>query len=199
MATITCVCDKTFDAVIPESVDLSDDTGTLRQILKGTYLTFTCPHCGHLVKPEEPLRVTDANRDIDIFLVPERDRNRYLLGLTDYPDADRVVIGYPELVEKLKIYDAGLDDSAVELIKYYLLVRVGAGTTPTILFEDIERESLVLEIIGLRDDEVGRVNIPRGTYEQAASELPEKRLEEPYNTFLEPPYVSINKIEIEES
>jgi len=198
MATVTCVCEKTFEADIPESVDLAGEPDALEQILDGRYLTFSCPHCGHRVKPEVPLRVTDSRKGIDMFLVPERERNRYLLGLTEYPEAGRIVIGYAELVEKLEIYRAGLDDSAIELIKYYLLAKVGAGITPAIFFRSITEDKLVFEIVGLRDDEVGVIKIGRETYDRALDELPEKRREEPYSSFLEPPYVSINKIEIEE-
>jgi hypothetical protein len=198
MTEITCVCEKTFEADIPDTVDLSDDPDVLDAILNGSYLTFRCPHCGHAVKPEVPLHFTDLEKQIDIFLVPERERNRYLLGRYEHPECNRIVIGYAELVEKLKVYSAVLDDSAVELIKYYILVRAGAGSTPSIYFDSIDNDALVFDIIGLREDEIAKIKIQREVYDKALAELSQKRSEEPYSTFLEPPYISINKIELEE-
>jgi hypothetical protein len=196
---LTCVCENTFEADIPETVDLSADTTTIERILDGTFLTYTCPHCGHTIKPETPLRVIDPPRDIDFFLVPERERNSYLLGATEYRSDGRIVIGYKELVEKLKINIAGLDDAAVELIKFYLLTKAGPGASPVIFFQRCEGNELLFDIEGLKEDEIGKARIPRELYEKAVNELPEKRLEEPFDVFLEPPYVSITKIEIEEN
>ena len=199
MTTITCVCEESFEADVPESVELAGRSQAYERIFDGTFMTFACPHCGHRVRPDVPLKVTDLSKSIEVFVVPERDRNRYLLGLTNYDCQGRIVIGYAELVEKLKVYVENLDDNAVELIKYYLLVRAGAGADPQIYFRGIEDGSLVFDIMGLRDDEVGRIRIGYDVYEKAVAELAEKRQEEPYSTILQPPYVSICKVEIEES
>ena len=199
MGTITCICEKTFEVEVPDFIDLTKAPDVCSQIINGTYLLFTCPHCGHLVKPDAPMRIVDATKGIDIFHVPERERSRYLLGLTNYNSDGRIVIGYAELVERLRIYSAQLNDSAVELIKYYLLVKAGPGAQPEIFFKETEDEALVFEIAGLRENEVGRVKIQREVYEKAENELPVKQREEPYSTILEPPYVSICKVEIEEN
>ena len=199
MGMITCVCEKSFEADLPESVELSTTTDTVERIFDGTFLNFTCPHCGYSVKPEVPMRFTDSSRDIDIFLVPERDRNSFLLGHTEYHSPGRIVIGYSELVEKLKVYAASLDDSAVELIKYYLLAKAGAGATPIIYFRGCEEGDLLFDIFGVRDDEVGRARVPRELYEKSVKEFSEKRRQEPFSSILTPPYVSITKVEIEES
>ena len=199
MSLITCVCEKSFEVDLPEFVDLSTSPDTYEHIFDGTFLNFICPQCGYTVKPEEPIRIIDPSRDIDIFLVPERERNAFLLGRTAYQTAGRIVIGYPELVEKLKIYEALLDDGAVEVIKYYLLAKAGAGITPKIMFKGCEENELQFDIIGLREDEVGKARIPRELYDKLLTELPSKRREDPYSSILEPPYVSITKVEIEES
>ena len=67
-STITCVCERSFEADIPESVELSEDPAAYEGILNGTYLTLTCPHCGHIIKPDIPLRITDVRKGIDIFV-----------------------------------------------------------------------------------------------------------------------------------
>jgi hypothetical protein len=198
MTEITCVCEKTFEADIPDTVDLAANPEVLETILNGSFLTFRCPHCGHTVKPEVPLHIIDSDKQVDIFLVPEPDRNRYLLGRYKHPDCRRIVIGYPELIEKLKIYFARLDEFAIELIKYYILVKAGVGSSPSIYFDAVDSGTLIFDIIGLREDEIAKMQIQSEVYDKALTELSQKRGEEPYSTFLEPPYISISKIEIEE-
>ncbi len=198
MTEIICNCEKSFEAEVPDVIDLAHDPGVIEEILTGTFLIFTCPHCGNAIKPEFPLNIVDSTTGVDIFLIPEIDRNRFLLGLYGNDDHDRVVVGFAELVEKLQITKASLDDKAVELLKYYLLVKAGSGANPRIFFAKIENENLVFDIFGLKTDEIGIARIPRALYESACQDLASKVNEEPYKMILEPPYVSVTKIEITE-
>ena len=199
MAEITCMCDTTFEADLPDSIDLSKDPGLEKAIMDGCFLSFACPKCGSTIKPDVALLVTKPDIDLDVFMVPEKERNRFLLGLTEYEGYKRVVIGFAELVEILTIHNADLDDRAVELLKYYLLAKSGAGTNPTITFVGLENRHLLFRIAGLQADEVGIARIPREVYEKSLLELPMKETEEPYSVFLSYPYVSISKVEIEET
>ena len=196
MAVLTCTCEKNFEFDIPESVDLSLRPEATEEILSGTFFTLTCPHCGEIIKPEFPLKITDQEKKIDIFLVPEMERDRYLAGLTHYPESARVVIGFAELAEKLRILSDELDDRAVEILKYYLLLKA-ANQDLRIYYKETDGDDLVFEIIGLRDGEVGNARIPEALYNTSKHELEHKLGEEPFSLFLEPPYVSVNKIELE--
>jgi hypothetical protein len=198
MAEITCKCEKTFDADIPEKVNLSANPDLREKILKGEFLTFTCPYCGTTIKPDVPLSVQDEPKGIDIYLVPEIERNRYLLGLNEYEEHDRIVIGYRELVEKLKITDYGLDDRVIEMIKYYLLIKAGTDNDPVIVFAAAEQDNLLFEIFGLKTDEIAQARIPKSLYQKMEQDLAVKQGEEPFKMILNPPYVSICKVEIEE-
>jgi hypothetical protein len=198
MTEITCACERSFEVDIPDSVDLATQPKATDEIIAGTFLTFTCPHCGNQIKPEFPFHVFDSSDATDIFMIPEIERDRFLLGISEHTDHERVVIGFSELAERLLIRRAGLDDRAVELIKYYLLIKAGPTANPQIFFRKVESEDLILEILGMKADEVGVARIPRKLYDSALQDLSTKIHEDPYRIILEPPYVSITKIEIAE-
>ncbi|HUZ16870.1 MAG TPA: CpXC domain-containing protein [Spirochaetia bacterium] len=198
---ITCFCESELEIEVPESVDLSEDDALEERILSGAFLSFRCGQCGKILKPELPLSVRDSSRGMELFLVPELERGAYFMGKTSYAVSDavhgRIVIGYPELVEKLKIARSGLDDRVVELIKYLLGQKTDGSDTIQILFHEGDAERLTFHILGLKEGEVGVSKVPRSFYERMEGELEARSADEPYRSIVEPPYVSINKMIIE--
>jgi hypothetical protein len=192
--TITCKCDNQMDVEIPETVDVSAEPEQVERILDGSFLTFTCDSCGTTVKPEIPIRLVWPAKDTDIFFVPELERSAYLRGKRRYPEAKRVVIGYPELVEKIRILQDSLDDRVVELLKYRLLQKAPPSAEIAIHYRGREDDALVFYVYGLRQDEVGVSKVPWSAYERQEAELPEALGEKGFSDFLSPPYVSVNTI-----
>jgi len=197
---IECYCGQRVETDFPEAVDLDSVPAAAGEILEGTFMSIECPHCGTLLKPELPVRVRSISAGLDVFLVPELDRNAFARGTLDYVpgDAARVAIGYPELVEKLRISRAGLDDSAVEVVKYYLLSRALEGDEQRdvrVLFVGRESDGrLRFQIEGLKDREVALSRVPEATYSKAKERLHEIAGEDPFREMLQPPYVSVNRI-----
>lgn len=203
MKEITCMCEKTFEADLPDSVDLDKNPEYVRSIIDGNFMSVTCPQCGKLLKPDFPVTITGKKMGIDIAYVPEIERDTFLLGKLTYDIGKpaRVVIGYRELVEKITISEAGFDDRAIELIKYLLLTKAvssgGSAEEISIIFKGTESGSLVFHIEGLRKEEIAITKIGMDMYKKTASEIGKKVKEEPYNQFLTPPYVSISKVDVE--
>lgn len=194
---ITCNCGHEFESEISDRFDLAEDPELEDRILHGHFLSFICDQCGRNLKLEFAVQIVDAARDWELFLVPESERSSYLLGKSKYGDHKRIVIGYAELIEKLKIYGENLDDRGIELIKYYLLQKVGGNEGISVYFENLENENLVFHIHGLRKDEVGLARISREIYNRTTEELEDKADKPPYSSFLTPPYVSVSQVEIE--
>lgn len=96
-------------------------------------MAVTCPRCGKRLTPEFPFRLSLAGGRGEIMLVPEKDRIGLARGKLDYELGSpyRVVVGFPELAEKLHILAAGLDDRVIEIMKYYLLTGAAGGKTRT--------------------------------------------------------------------
>ncbi|MBN1835954.1 MAG: CpXC domain-containing protein [Spirochaetales bacterium] len=203
---LVCFCEHKFEADIPDRVDLGADPALEEAILQGEFMTVRCPGCGKLLKPEYPVRVEDPAAGLAYFLVPELDRGAYLRGASEYDleGADRVVIGYDELAEKIRIRRAGLDDRVVELLKYYLLNKILEGEEAEaegevrIFFSRTEGQSLVFHAVGLKENEVGVLKVPTELAAKISGQLEERRGQEPYATILRGPYVSVNALYGEE-
>ena len=196
---ITCLCEHAFEAEMPDLVDLAANPATEDEILSGSFMSVACPKCGKLLKPELEVRVQDRTRGLDLYLVPDLERNRYLAGKLPGVPADilRVVIGYPELVEKLRIARAGLDDRVVEIVKFHLMRRAeqeNPGKEIAIYFASRGAGELTFEVHGLRADEVGRVRVSEERATKVAEELPRNLKREPYRSFLAGPYVSCTAV-----
>jgi hypothetical protein len=207
---IACFCEKVFEAELPAVVDLAERPEAADEVLRGEFMAVTCPACGKRLTPEFPCRFigvpAGALGVLKIELVPEAERVAYLSSRLDRDlgKPDRVVIGVPELAEKLEIFRAGLDDRAVEMLKFLLLSRSSrsgeappAGREPVAAFRGIERGKLLFHIAGLREGEIAVARLERRLYDTIAAELPKRLAEEPYRDFCEPPYISVRRVEQE--
>ena len=62
------------------------------------------------------------------------------------------------------------------------------------MFQAADTDGLRFAIIGLRADEHGHTRVARDVYDRTVANLSAKRSEEPFSTFLRPPYVSMSRI-----
>jgi hypothetical protein len=166
-------------------------------------LSIRCPNCGKVLKPEFPVLIEDPQAENSIFFVPELDRSSYFRGSLAYSlrEANRVAIGYEELVEKFLLKRHDLDDRVVEIVKYYLLSKIMEDETGDkelrVLFSRQEGETVLFNVLGLKESEVGILKVPMATLQKIASQLEEKKHQEPFSDILKTPYVSINNLLVE--
>ncbi|HEC61718.1 MAG TPA: hypothetical protein ENI27_05630 [bacterium] len=201
--TLTCFCEETFDQDFPNTIGLTEEVK--KAIFEGDFLTATCPGCGKVLKPEFPVLIYDSRAGSfgNIFFIPERDRSAYFLDMLTYQleDAPRVVIGYDELTEKLRLVQSGLDDRVIEVIKYYLLNRALSETDGKkdlrITFHEMKEETLEFYARGVKEDKIGVLNVPVSMYNKAEAQAAD--LQEPLSGILQGPYISVNKVFFQES
>ena len=195
---LPCPCGKPAEFEYEENAVLDKETEDI--ILSGSFMTAVCGSCGKTLKPDFTVRFKNEEKGIDILYVPEKERDDYLRGKSNliYKKPKRVVIGYQELAEKIRILRENLDDLVIESAKYYILSKIENETNPeneiNIYFNNIHDDKLVFEIHGLHDDEVGLLPIDKSFYELNAEKLEENSSTEPFKTFLEPPYISLMKV-----
>ncbi|MBN1412236.1 MAG: hypothetical protein JW969_15430 [Spirochaetales bacterium] len=200
---ITCFCEEKFETDIPETVDLSGIEDAFGQIISGNFMNISCPACKKVLKPEFPQQLVDESKGVDLYFIPEMDRAAYFMDKLEYKikKTKRVVIGYRELVEKIYAYSLGLDDRVIEVIKYLLLNKATENLVEdgdiSVVFMGKKNGQYTFHIEGIKKDEVGVMNIKQEMYDKVAGEIEDTAREEPYNTFLTPPYVSINRIYLE--
>lgn len=199
MKKISCYCGNEFEVDFPDAVDFDIHPEYAEQIVDGTFLTSTCTRCGKTMKPEMQIPVSCNSKGLNLLFLPDLERNAFLLGTREYPEADRIIFGYDELVEKVRIMKAGLDDEILEIIKFYLLEKTDPTIDVTIYYRKSEGGSLLFHILGLKEDEVGISKISEQLYNRISEDMPKHRKNEPYATILSPPYISIRKIELEQA
>lgn len=206
---IACFCEKVFEADLPTVVDLAARPAAADEVLRGEFMAVSCPACGKRLTPEFPCRFVGVPAGplgvLDIELVPEAERVAFLAGRLgrDLRTPGRVVIGIPELAEKLVVFRAGLDDRAVEVLKYLLVTGPGrkggpspeAGREVVVTFRGIEGEKLVFHVAGLREGEVAVARLERALYDRIVADLANRLAAEPFRDFCEPPYVSLRRVE----
>jgi predicted nucleic-acid-binding Zn-ribbon protein len=199
--SITCHCGNKVEYSFPDTYDVSREPGIVEDILENTFLTVTCESCGAELKPDFTMifeQVKSPFGKICIHYLPELDRTRFLAGKID-TSCERIVIGYPELREKFLIFREGLDDRAVEILKFFLLEKADSSEDLTILLQEKGTETLGFYLFGLKAGEVGLSRIPLSLYERVISTYDERaQSEEVYRELSKAPYVSINKITLED-
>jgi len=200
---IVCFCEHGFDADVPDSIDLGTQPEVEQAIIDGEFLSIRCPNCGKVLKPEFPVLIEDPQAESSIFFVPELDRSAYFRGSLSYSlrEANRVAIGYEELVEKFLLKRYNLDDRVVEIVKYYLLSKIMEEESEDkdlrILFSRQEGDTVLFNVLGLKKDEVGILKVPMSTVEKIGSQLPQKKQQEPFSEILKAPYISVNNLLVE--
>jgi hypothetical protein len=203
---IACFCDKVFEADLPAVVDLAERPEAADEVLRGEFMAVTCPACGKRLTPEFPCRFTGVAAgplgSLELSLVPEADRVAYLAGRMgkEIGTADRVVIGVPELAEKLAIFRAGLDDRVVEMMKFLLVTRPGAdaaGREVVVSFSRTDGDRLVFHLAGLREGEVAVARLERPLHDRMLADVERRLAEEPWKDFCTPPYVSLRRVDQE--
>jgi hypothetical protein len=201
MPQLTCMCEHKFKADFPKVVDAEKNPDAIKKILTGDFLTAVCPACGKMLKLEFPFQINNIKKDLKIEFVPEADRAETIKKIRKQKKAsqnERIVIGYPELIEKLTIFNLDLDDRVLEYIKYHLLSHV-LDHSPSdkdilIYFAEKKKNNLLFHIKGLKDDDIGISKIPCASYNQTIKSIDSKIKQEPFCDFLKPPYISLNKI-----
>ena len=127
-------CGSTQQVKTYESINISKDPSLKEKVLDGSLFTWTCPHCGTVNLVTAPTLYHDPEGRLMVWLMPqgaltgaqaeavERSMEAVSLSMRNDPSMDgytlRRVDSVGELIEKVNIHEAGLDDVAIEMCKY---------------------------------------------------------------------------------
>ena len=200
MRKITCRCETTFDADLPEEVDLETNPNALNEILGGDFLAITCPNCGARLKPEIRVRLFSKKSGVDIVALPELERMSLYRGAVELPKNAQAIVGYPELFEWARILVDGIDPDVVEIIKYWLLQKAmeqAPEAEISVAYAGKNDDKLLFHLEGLKEDQVAILPVEQGTYIKALSEKMRSVREAPIDRIFKGPYRSIRILETE--
>ena len=116
-------CGHESEIKIFKTVNATTDPQFREQLLSGELLRFCCSECGREAELRYPLLYNDMKNRFMVYYIPDVDRDK----LTDEalekeygslePITRRLVGSFNELKEKIHIFESGLDDRVVEVVK----------------------------------------------------------------------------------
>lgn len=125
---ITCTCAKCGGSSrikVCSSVNTAENSELKEEVRSGRAFVWECPACGTANVANRPFLYTDPELKIILLLTGGVNAG----GLSSSGEVPgytaRQVASVGELVEKIKIFEAGLDDIAVEMCKYVTLQELG--------------------------------------------------------------------------
>ncbi len=163
-------CGAISTATLWQSVNVTLNPELKEQVFSRELFEHTCPQCGETTHLFYPLLYHDQDRHLLIWMLPPDERGEVSLDpLSMNAQAKifptyrlRLVASLNALLEKIMIFDAGLDDRAVELLKE-LLWQDGAAD-PTFPRELFFFSQVVVDTEGARHLEMVQLQPPNERY-----------------------------------
>lgn len=111
-------CGRSSERPVYRHIDAVAEPELKAGVLSGELFLFTCPHCGFKSLVNSPVIYRDEH-----LLVCLSDRSLAVEGLEGLHG--RLVSDVGSLIEKVKVFDAGLDDVPLELSKFVTRQELG--------------------------------------------------------------------------
>lgn len=181
---ITCPqCGSGQEFTIWQSVNVTLDPELKEQLLRGQLTAFTCSRCGHTSDVAYSLLYHDMTRKFMVMLSyddgPPEPELGPMAGIMSKMMSDmrlRMVRSRNELVEKILLFDAELDDRVIEVCKLVVSAQLkSAGETVRGIFfsglDETEGDQKQLGFVVLSGEEQKGLGLAWSTYEHMATEL----------------------------
>ena len=126
-------CEKEFDATIYTNINATTENGLAKRLRDGSLFLQYCPHCSQKINMEYSFIYHQVEDHLLVhYCVSDEDLERAQKSLTQPSDEEkqmvnalmandtmiRLVRSKAQLLEKVCIYDAGMDDRVIEIMKH---------------------------------------------------------------------------------
>jgi hypothetical protein len=185
---ITCPkCQHQQKFVIWKSINVTLDPKLKEDLISGKLTGFVCERCGHTANVDYGTLYHDMENALLIQLCHGEQKEDFsALGEMFQHYRIRVVSSRNQLLEKIFIFDAGLDDRMVEFFKLFLLAMMSkqGKEAKELLFNGLsEKEGeRTISFTAFMDEGQTGVSVPWMQYEAAAAKyaciLPDPKTEE---------------------
>ncbi|MDR1430422.1 MAG: CpXC domain-containing protein [Spirochaetaceae bacterium] len=193
---IACICETAFDIDVPESVDLDETPDALNEVMDGTFLSYTCPGCGKIHKPEFPVTIVWPSKSLILEVLPETERGAYYRRKKDGPGSS-AVISFPEMAERLAVIRDGLEPVVIEALKYYMLSKAQQNYPDreiSMWYQKKEGDLLEFHLHGIREGEVAVSRIPWALYEKNFQDYKKNPRSELFSSLRIRSYISVQNL-----
>lgn len=175
MNQIVCkCCGKAFDVETVTSVNTERDPELKEKLLSGALFICECPACGTKALASFPLLYHDPSEKVMIWLsdgsADTEARMQAAVAGEDFAGYNGRIVDTPgALLEKVKIFDAGLDDIAMEMAKF--VTRQELGKDADLLFFNLEGADNEITLTYPEAGQMQLVRIGFNVYEDCAGIL----------------------------
>ena len=173
--TVACpVCGHTQDVTVWETLNGDLDPDAKRQLMEGTLFRVECKNCGNRSYLNYAILYHDMTHRAMVYYVDESSveqtketmiASEKAMGIEMPGYRKRIVTDQNTLREKAIIFEHGLDDRVLELIKLVLQESTGKqfpNANIAAVYFLVENGKFILEFIG---DEPLRADIPASAYD----------------------------------
>jgi len=142
-------CGGQHNVTIYKSINTALDPDIKAAVLDGSLFLWECPHCGTQNLMAYECLYHDPEAKLMIWMLPQ--------GMSEGPEKDaimnqvramgeytlRVVANAGDLMEKVLVFDAGLDDRCIELVKYIAAKEEGMDGVTNLHFYRMQDDVMV--------------------------------------------------------
>lgn len=135
---------------------------------------WTCPNCGVTSLVMEPCLYHDLANSFMVWLSEEKPQSADFDPLAGY--TLRWTQDFNSFREKINILERGLDDRAVEMMKYLLFAQLNLDLDVVeLLFHDLDERSAAFRFVAVLSDGVEQyVSMPSSTYQKLYQDVNER-------------------------
>jgi len=172
MYQLTCNhCGKTFQVDAVPSVNTERNPELRDKVLSGEMFLHDCPYCGRRVLASFPLLYHDPAGKLMLWLsdgsADTEARMQAAVCGEDFEGYTGRIVDTPgQLIEKVKIFDAGLDDLSVEMAKF--VTRQELGKDVDLIFFNLDGADNEITLTYPEKGEMQLVRIGFNVYEDCA-------------------------------
>ena len=173
-------CNTSGTMTIDSIVRVSRNLDAKAHILCGEYFEWECPQCGKRYLFDDVFLYYDDTKGFMVYYVPGFKNNSLPVPTLirtkdgfDWRDSTlRVTARFLDLAEKIRIFDAGLDDRVIEAVKFFCYVNYENAKQPVrdILFEELGDDDTLFFSVYQDTDCIG-LPVPMNAYTQTQSNL----------------------------
>lgn len=179
-------CSELSDVTVWQSVTAHDSPDLKEDILKGNLNVFRCPSCGNAALMPDPILYTDSDKKLMITFAPcSSDAERAVAfesikktskqsgELDGFADFNlRFISSYNDFMEKILIFDNGLHDKVIELLKLLVLMQDSENMEHRVcMFGKKDGDELEFLVQDKRDGKLYTSRIPMQSYDTVKEQL----------------------------
>lgn len=188
-------CEQMSDVTVWSSITVKDSIDLKNDLLAGKINMFKCPSCEHTALMPHPMLYNDEDKRLIISFTPVNDPTLKEQLFSEIRESSknsgeldkfdgynmRFITDYNELLEKILIFDNGLNDKAIEVIKLMILSQeVDKSEQRVCRFGKVCDDGIEFMIHDFIEQQIYTSTVPMSSYDTIYKSLTESGMK-PYS------------------